>query len=367
MKFNVNKLPFLKELQYVIGAVDKRSAVPCLSNLLLEAHHDGLTIKGTDLDLAIITRCAAEVVKEGKVCLNAKKLLEIVKALPEAEINITIEGDQGILRCERSRFKLQTLPLEQYPEIAIFQGTLINLPTKTFGRFISQTLIAVSAEESRYHLNGVKCEISATSLKMIATDGHRLSFVSAIGDFGEGTTVDVIIPKKAVTELARLCAEPVETFGFGLTENHLFFQIGDRHLISRLLTGQFPNYELVLPTGNHNKLRVNRAQMRDALKRVALMADERSHAIKLDLGPGRIQISSQAANCGEAGDELVLDDYQGDALIAGFNANYLQDCFNVMTSDEVSIELKDANSQIQILPVSEGPEIFRYVIMPMKL
>ncbi|MGE0130064.1 MAG: DNA polymerase III subunit beta [Blastocatellales bacterium] len=366
MHFNVGKTNFLKELNVLQGVVEKKSTIPILSNLLLEAKGGELWIKGTDLDVSISTRCETEIKEEGAVCVQAKKLFEIIRYLPDADIEIKCgDNHQVNLVCERSRFKMHGLPNDNFPEIKVFDGAFLPIPSEIIKTFISRTIFAITTEESRYALNGAKMELSGNGIRMVATDGHRLSFIERQSDFGNAQ-LDVLIPKKTLTELARLCAETGETVEFGHNDNHLFFKLGKRFLASRTLTGQFPNYELVLPKENKNRIVVEGARVALAIKRVALMADERSHAIKFDVSDGQIHITSQSSEIGEAGESLPVE-YSGPTIAAGFNAQYLLDFFGVVQDGEVIFEFKDGNSQAQ-LKSSQDPEYdFRYVVMPMRL
>lgn len=370
MQLTISKQVLLKELNFIQGVVEKKNTIPILSNLMIEAEGETLRIAGTDLDVSITINCNAQVRNAGATCVQAKKLFEIVRALPDAEVEIrTGDQDQVSLVCERSRFRMPGLAKDNYPEIPQFKGELIILPTELIRSFISRTIFAITNEESRYTLNGAKFELADGSLRMVATDGHRLSFVekrAALINGHKDPKVDVIIPRKTLAELAKLCTETEESIEFGKDENHLFFKVGHRLLVSRILSGQFPNYEMVLPKDNRNKIPIESARVAGAIKRVALMADERSHAVKFEVGNGQINISSQAADVGEAGETLPVE-YAGEAIVAGFNAQYLNDFFNVIQDGEVVFEFRDGNSQAQLRPYGESDYDFRYIIMPMRL
>lgn len=367
MQITTNKNSLLKELNFIQGVVEKKNTIPILSNLLLEAKGNTLFIKGTDLDVSISTTCDAEVIQEGAICIQAKKLFEIVRALPEAGIEIkSSDQDQVTLVCERSKFKMVGLPKGNYPEIPELKAVMANFPADVFQTFISRAIFAVTNEESRYALNGAKFELSAKGLRMIATDGHRLSFVEKLGKFSDSLVVDTIIPKKTLTELLKLSGDTEDTIEFGKDENHLFFKAGKRLLVSKTLNGQFPNYEMVLPKDNRNKISIESERLSGAVKRVALMADERSHAIKIEVGNNQLTITAQASDIGEAGENLPVE-YEGESIVAGFNASYVNDFLNVIQDGQVSLEFKDGNSQAQLRPLEDSGYDFRYVIMPMRL
>lgn len=366
MHLIVGKTTLLKELNILQGVVEKKSTIPILSNLLMEAVNGELLIKGTDLDVSISTRCDAEIKQEGAICVQAKKLFEIVRSLPDAEIEIKRgENDQVNLVCERSRFKLLGLSKDNFPEIKEFGGSFAPIPSDLVRTFIARTIFAITNEESRYALNGAKMEFSAKGIRMVATDGHRLSFIEKQSDMGD-LSLDVLIPKKTLTELSRLCVETGEPIEIGPGDNHLYFRVEKRLLTSRTLNGQFPNYELVLPKENNNKVVVESMRVASAVRRVALMADERSHAIRFDITDGQINITSQSSEMGEAGETLPIE-YSGPAITAGFNAQYLLDFFSVIQDGEVMLEFKDGNSQAQLRFKGDEEYDFRYVIMPMRL
>ncbi len=366
MHLIIGKTSFLKELNMLQGVVEKKSTIPILSNLLLEAINGELWIKGTDLDVSISTRCEAQIKQEGAICIQAKKLFEVIRSLPEAEIEIRRgENDQVSLVCERSRFKMPGLTKDNFPEIKNFDGPFTPILPDLVRTFIGRTVFAITNEESRYALNGAKMEFSGTGVRMVATDGHRLSFIEKQADTGN-VQLDVLIPKKTLTELSKLSAETDESVEVGQSDNHLFFKVGKRLLVSRTLSGQFPNYELVLPKDNNNKIALESARLSSAIKRVALMADERSHAIKFDINDGQINITSQSSELGEAGESLAVE-YSGPAISSGFNAQYLLDFFSVVQDGEISLEFKDGSSQVQIRLKDEVECDFRYIIMPMRL
>lgn len=367
MHLMVSKANLLKELNFIQGVVEKKNTIPILSSLLLESSNGSLSIKGTDLDVSISTICEAEVSDPGAVCIQAKKLFEIIRALPEAEIEIkTGENEQVSIICERSRFKMLGQPKANFPEIPAFQKPLGHLPANLFRTFITRTIFAATNEESRYALNGAKFELSNAGLRMVATDGHRLSFIEKKGDFVGDLKVETIIPKKTLTELAKLSSETEETVEFGKDENHLFFKLGKRILVSRTLSGQFPNYEMVLPKENKNFFVIESQRIAAATRRVALMADERSHAIKFEIGEGQLNVTAQASDIGEAGETLPIE-YTGESITSGFNAQYVNDFFGVVNEGDVKFAFKDGNSQVQLQSLADTEYDFRYVIMPMRL
>jgi DNA polymerase III subunit beta len=363
----VSKSVFLKELNLIQGVVERKNTIPILSNLLLETTNGGLIIKGTDLDVSITTSCEAEIKKMGAICVSAKKLFEIIRSLPEAEIELKCnDQNQVLLTCERSKFKLIGLDKENFPEVHIYAGAFVALPAPLLSTFITRTVFAITNEESRYALNGAKFEMSDTSVRMVATDGHRLSFIEKVDKFYDGDKVDVLVPRKTLSELAKLSTEANGLVEFGQDDNHLYFKVNKRLLSSRTLSGQFPNYELVLPKDKRIPVVFDCTRLSAAIRRVALMADEKSHSVKFELTDGQVRITSQAADIGESEDILVVD-YNGPAITIGFNAQYLLDFFNVIQEGDVIFDLKDGNSQVQLRSGLETEHDFRYIVMPMRL
>ena len=367
MKLTVSKTAFLKELNLIQGVVERKNTIPILSNLLIESDETGITIKGTDLDVSISTHCNAEVQQPGSCCVPAKKLFEIVKSLPEAEIEISSnESQQILITCERSKFKLIGLAKEHFPVIATHTGLYVPLQTSLMSTFINRTIFAITNEESRYALSGTKFELSEASVRMVATDGHRLSFIEKQGQFFQGEKIDILIPRKTLAELAKLCSDSNGIVEFAKSDTHLFFKVDQRLLSSRTLSGQFPNYELVLPKDKRTAVHFENLRLSSAIKRVSLMADEKSHSVKFELTTGQTRISSQAADVGESEDVLSVE-YNGEPFTIGFNAQYLLDFFSVISEGEVIFDVKDGNSQVQLRSAIENEFDFRYIVMPMRL
>ncbi|MDQ3816629.1 MAG: DNA polymerase III subunit beta, partial [Acidobacteriota bacterium] len=244
----------------------------------------------------------------------------------------------------------------------------IKFPAEVFKSFIEKTIFAITQEESRYTLSGAKLILDKSGAKMITTDGHRMAYISRqdLGTNGSDETIDALIPKKTLTELTKLTASAEGEISLGADENHIYFEIGPRLLISRMLSGQFPNWEMVMPKSSEKSVLFDSTQLNQAIRRVALMADDRSHAIRFHLGPNQLQISSQNAEEGEAR-ETVATDYSGDEAEIGFNAQYLQDFLNVVGEGQVAFEFKDGNSQAQLRPATAAEYDYKYVVMPMRI
>lgn len=364
MNIKIDRNLFLSELYYLQGVAAVKQVIPILSCLLIETGPDRITMRATDLDLTITTECEADVRESGSICLPARKLMEIVKSLPQAGIEIKANDlYQATITCTPSRFRLNGLGADNFPELQEYSGEFAEVPADIFSRFIPRVIHAVGQEGSRYTLNGAKLEISGERIRMVATDGHRLALVEHEGQFSE--SLDVIVPKKTLSELAKLCADGEETMQIGKTNNHIHFKLGKREIVSRLLAGIYPDYSAVLPTENHNRFTIGRDLIFPAVKRVALMADDKQHAIKLEIGEGELQISSQTSEIGEAG-ETVPVDYAGEKITAGFNAAYLNDFFNAVEEDDILFEFKSGETQTQLSTTTAFLDRCLAVVMPMR-
>lgn len=371
MEFSSKKSEIIKELNLTQGVVERKTTIPILSNLLLEASDAGLRISATDLELGIRCCCPAKAKKEGSGTVPAKRLIEIVRSLPEAEIKFKLLENHWVqITCERSSFKLVGMAKDSFPVLPAAPKPLAAIPSSVFTSMIRKTIFAISSEESRYTLNGALLLLKPESAAMVATDGHRLALVEKETPVtGLSNELRVLIPKKAMAELERLLAEteeavPVE---FAKDESHLFFTVGDRLLISRMLTGQFPNYEAVLPRENKKTVDVDKDSITSAIRRVALLADERSRAIRLQLDKDKAEVFSSSGEYGEAHETLDAQ-YAGDAMQIGFDYQYLLDFLNVLgEGGKVRLELKDEQSAGQFRPGDEQAYRYRYVVMPMRI
>ena len=371
MEFSVKKTDLLRELNLTQGVVEKKTTIPILSNLLVEFEGSGVRISATDLELGVRCTCPAKVKKDGAGTVPAKRLLEIVRSLPDSEIRFKILENHWVqVTCERSSFKLVGMARDNFPVLPPIPKPLATIPASVLIALIQRTIFAISSEESRYTLNGALLLLKPESVSMVATDGHRLALVErATQVAGISNELRALIPKKAMSELLRLLTEsdgeaPVE---FAKDESHLFFSVNERVLISRMLTGQFPNYEAVLPRENSRIVELDKNLITAAIKRVALLADERSRAMRLQVDKDRLEVFCSSGEYGEA-HEVLDAQYQGDALQIGFNYQYLVDFLNVVgEGGKIRLELKDEQSAGQLRPSDEETYRYRYVVMPMRI
>ncbi|HET7441496.1 MAG TPA: DNA polymerase III subunit beta [Terriglobales bacterium] len=371
MEITVSKFELLRELTATQGVVERKTTIPILSNYLFEAGGDKLSLTATDLDLSLRTSCSAKVKKEGSCTIPARKLHDYVKLLPDADITIKLLENHWVsIRCGRSNTKMVGMARSNFPTLPVFPTAgVVKIPAQVLRAMIAKTGFAIANEESRYTLNGALMVLKPESMTMVATDGHRLAHIERTGEKFEGVSGEMktLIPKKAMDELKALVdSTDVEIIEFAKDESTLYFRIGPRLLTSRQLTGQFPNYEAVLPKDNNKTVTVNGDDLSAAVQRVAQFADERSRAVRLRLEKGELKISASSTEMGESEDSLETN-YNGDALAIGFNAQYLLDFLKATGAGEVRLELKDPQSAGQMRP-AEGDEYkYRYIVMPMRI
>ena len=374
MDISVNKSDLLKELTATQGVVEHKTTIPILSNFLFEASGDKLAITATDLDLSLKTSCAAKVKKEGACTIPARKLYDYVKLLPDGEITIKLLENHWVqIRLGRSNTKMVGMARANFPTVATFPTAgVIKIPADVLRTMISKTIFAISNEESRYTLNGALMVLKPESITMVATDGHRLAHIEnghAKIEGVAGGEMKTLVPKKAMSELKLLLDQgDTDTVEFARDESTLFFRAGGRTLTSRQLTGQFPNYEAVLPRDNNKIVTVRCEDIASAIQRVAQFADERSGAIRLRLDNNEIKISSSSTETGESEDSIETT-YAADPLVIGFNSQYLLDFLKASSAGEVRLEFKDPQSAGQMRPNENGDADYkyRYIIMPMRI
>src|SRR5271168_327137 len=321
MEITVSKFELLRELTATQGVVERKTTIPILSNYLFEAAGDKLSLTATDLDLSLRTSCNAKVKKEGACTIPARKLYDYVKLLPDADITIRLLENHWVsIRCGRSNTKMVGMAKSNFPGLPVFPSAgAIKIPAAVLRSMIAKTGFAIASEESRYTLNGALMVLKPESITMVATDGHRLAHVERAGEKFEGVSGEMktLIPKKAMDELKSLLDsgvdKDVETIDFAKDESTLFFRVGPRLLTSRQLTGQFPNYEAVLPKDISKSIALHGDELGAAIARVAQFADERSRAVRLKLEKGELKLSASSTETGESEDSIEVA-YNGDAM-----------------------------------------------------
>src|SRR5881227_2268274 len=366
MRFTISREKLQEGLAAVTPTTPPKTTLPVLANILVETTERGIRLSGTDLDIAVTTEVAADVETQGAITIPAKKLSEIAKELPPSPVKIATSGEQRVtLDCGRSHFKILGLPRDEFP----------NFPTVKFDaswrirsgdlqKLISHTAFAVSNEESRPILNGVLWELRPDNMRMVATNGHRLSKmdVPAKG----GSTADLIVPPKALEQIRRLFAAD-EALEIARSDNHIGFRAGGTLVFSRLIEGPYPNYEQVIPRENDKVATVDKAAMAAALRRMSVVASDQTHRIRLAFSGGAVKFSVQTPDLGEAQDELAVT-YEGEPLEIGFNATYLLEILKYMPTDEVRITFKAPERAATVEPVGwDDPASYMALVMPLRL
>jgi len=369
MEFTVKRNLLLGELNLVQGVIEKRSTIPILANILLEAAGERLAITATDLDVSICCGCAAEVHEAGSSTVAARRFFDIVRLLPEtSELRCKVlDNDWMQVKSGASEYKVVGLPKENFPSIPESAEAGITIPGSLLRSMIQRTVFSITTEEeSRYSLNGALLQLGPDQLRMVATDGHRLAVVGAkMEGGGVDREIKALIPRKTVLELQRLLGDEELMVGYRRDENHLFFTVGDKRLVSRMLAGQFPNYEMVLPRDNDKRATVNAKVLGEAIRRAAVMSDEKLRAIRIAFKRGSAEITASSAEAGEAREVLPIE-YDAMEIEIGFNPQYLLEFLGVCGSESVAVELRDNETQGLFSPAGPAPVDYQYVVMPMK-
>jgi DNA polymerase III subunit beta len=371
MEIRANRSELLGELIPMQGIVERKTTIPVLSHLLLAARGDRLHLSATDLDVSLTSWCEADVRQEGGIAIQAKKFQEIVRALTSEEIDLVLDEPRLLtIRAGKSRFKIHGMSPDDFPTLPTVDGaeptngsSATEIPFAEFRRMVAKILFAVSAEESRFQLNGALLKLKDGSLEMVATDGHRLALVEgALEASAEGDSV--LVPRKALQEIQRLEGEGKLAYRRG--EHHLSFRVARRELICRILEGTFPDYERVIAKDNDKKVVFDRRPLAEAVQRVALLTGDRARAVRLQFTPDQLVISAANPDLGEAVEEVPCT-YEGPEFRVGMNPDYLSQFLAAVETDRVRLELKDENTQCVGYP-QDGPDA-RYlcVIMPMRI
>ena len=393
MEFRIRQEILKEELGYVQGIVEKKSTIPVLSNILIESIGEN-TVRfiGTDLDVTIRCEADASITEGGSMCVQARKLFDIVRLLPNEEVHFKKDENSWVrLTCGKSKFRLAGVDRDQFPELPEFKSAPLSVPADVFSRFVQNTSFAITNEQSRFTLSGAKFLINDGIARMVTTDAHRLAFVEKEIPTLAGSEMDSLIPKKALTELVKISRGSTEEIKFGEDSNHIFFEIEGHLLITRKLSGSFPNYEMVMPKDNDKKAVFDLSEMKKVVARVALMADERTRSIKLTIKEGEIEVTAQSSEEGEA-KEVIPADYSGEEVEIGFNSQYLLEFLSNVSAlqtetgevetetdgekvrvresgsnPRISFEFKDGNAQTQMSLDGDTDYDYRYIVMPLRI
>jgi len=378
MELTVGKADLQKELQLCQGVVEKRSTIPILSNVLLKAADGRLQIAATDLDVTILSSCAARITTPGGVTIEAKRLFDVIRSLPDDDVHMTMQENNSVLiEAGTAKFRLLGLPAEDYPTLPtvnVSEG--YTMPLDELKTMVAKVKFAITHEETRFQLNGALLKVQPNKMEMVATDGHRMALINfpsgITGAKGKkGSDLTILIPRKALDEILRLEAGAEEdgTVRFGVSENQLFFEAGERRLLARMIDVNFPNYMEVISRDNDRHVLVDRDRLLSTIKRISLVANERTRAVRFDFSPGKLTVSSTNPELGDARETVPID-YAGQPFYVGLNAAYVMDFLSATDTPSVSLDLKDENSQCIGRPSSSGEDLpydYLYVVMPMRL
>ncbi len=364
MKVTITRENFQKGLSAVAATIPTRTTLPVLSNILVETLEDRLRVRGTDLDISVSIQTAAEVSRQGAITLPAKKVADIARELPDAPVELESEGGRVLLACGKSKFRLNSLPSEEYPsfpDVAFDEGW--TLRGGELQRLSSHTSFAVSSEETRPVLNGVLWQLRGDAMLMVATNGHRLAKMGVKLE-GAGGEDDLIVPPKALQQVERLF-DAEDQLQIARSESHLGFRTERTEVYTRLIEGPYPNYEQVLPSSHDKECVADKAELAAALRRVAIVASDQTHRVRLIFGPDKLALAVQTPDLGEAEDELPVA-YTGTPIEIGFNAQYLLEMLRYIHTDEVKILLSAPERPATFEPV-DGEDDYLCLVMPLRL
>jgi len=371
MRVTLERSNLLKSLSHVQRVVERRNTIPILSNVLLRAEGNTLTLKATDLDLEVTEQTAASVEQDGATTVSAHMLYDIVRKLPDgAEVMMSVGDDSGLrLISGRSQFRLQMLPESDFPDLTAGEFThMFRMPCAELKRLIDRTQFAISTEETRYYLNGIYFHgvdsDDGPVLRAVATDGHRLAQAQSAAPDGAQGMPGIIVPRKCVSELQKLLEAPDSFVTVEVSETKIRFTVDQVILTSKLIDGTFPDYNRVIPTGNDKELKLDRAVFASAVDRVSTIASDRGRAVKLSLTDGQLVLSVNNPDSGSAEEELAVG-YTAEGLDIGFNSRYLLDITNQLSADETTFMLADPGSPTLIREETDAGAL--YVLMPMRV
>ena len=367
MNIEFNREQLLPALQTVVGVVERRQTLPILSNLLLQVEPDSVTLTTTDLEVELTCRFDNASGLSHACTLPAKKLFDICRALPqEAQIRLQLEDGKVRLSSGRSRFTLTTMPAEDFPNITDFTHTAqLTLPSRLLRQLIEDTQFAMAHQDVRYYLNGLLLEIADGTLRSVATDGHRLALAeTSLEGRDEHETIQIILPRKGVTELFRMLPDSDDPVELKFSGNHLRVVQGSRSMTSKLIDGKFPDYSGVIPTAATFHLRVEREPLRHALQRVSILSNEKFRGVRLSLGNNELTVQAHNPEQEEAEESLPVE-HEGNDFEIGFNVNYLLDALSAIRTGQVEFVFTNSDSSALLLPVDDVSR--KYVIMPMRL
>lgn len=366
MKFNIQRENLLQPITQAVGVVERRQTLPVLANFLISARNGQLSITGTDMEVELITSVDAQVDSEGETTVPARKLVDIVRMLPEV-VNITAatDGDKMMVSSGKGRYTLATLPATEFPATDQVETLeTINIQEVMLKNLLDKTAFAMANQDVRYYLNGLLFDFHDNDLSTVATDGHRLAICDLNSDLGIAEERQLIVPRKGVLELSRMLSDSKDSVELALGKNHIRLVKGSTVFTSKLIDGRFPEYRAVIPKGTDRHIRIERDAFTRALQRASILSNEKYKGVRLEASNGFVKIIAHNPQHEEAIEELEAD-LNFDQLAIGFNVTYLLDALTAIDSEIVLMELKDANSSCLISAASGGND--RHVVMPLKL
>ena len=366
MRFSLQREVFLKPLAQVVNVVERRQTLPVLANLLVQVKSGQLSLTGTDLEVEMVSRVAVDDAQDGETTIPARKLFEIVRALPDgSKVTVSQTAEKITVQAGRSRFTLASLPANDFPSIDEVEATeRVRVPEAALKELIERTAFAMAQQDVRYYLNGLLFDLRESSLRCVATDGHRLALCEAPLDAGASTKRQIIVPRKGVTELQRLLEGGEREVELEMGRSHLRVKRDDVTFTSKLIDGRFPDYEAVIPIGADKEVRIDREVLRASLQRAAILSNEKYRGVRIEVSPGQLKISAHNPEQEEAQEEVEADTRVSD-LAVGFNVNYLLDALSALRDETVVVALRDANSSALVREASN--ERCRHVVMPLRL
>ncbi|WP_439426497.1 DNA polymerase III subunit beta [Stenotrophomonas sp. T8] len=366
MRFTLQREAFLKPLAQVVNVVERRQTLPVLANFLVQVQNGQLSLTGTDLEVEMVSRIAVEDAQDGETTIPARKLFEIIRALPDgSRITVSQTGDKITVQAGRSRFTLATLPSNDFPSVDEVEATeRVAICEATLKELIERTAFAMAQQDVRYYLNGLLFDLRGDALRTVATDGHRLALCETDLAKPSGSKRQIIVPRKGVTELQRLLESGDREIELEVGRSHVRVKRDDVTFTSKLIDGRFPDYEAVIPIGADREVKVDREALRASLQRAAILSNEKYRGIRVEVSPGNLKISAHNPEQEEAQEEIEADTTVSDLAI-GFNVNYLLDALSALRDEEVIIQLRDSNSSALVRESSS--EKSRHVVMPLRL
>ena len=366
MRFSLQREVLLKPLAQVVNVVERRQTLPVLANLLARVDGDLLSLTGTDLEVEMVARTRVDDAESGEITIPARKLFEIVRALPDgSKVTVNQAGDKVTVSAGRSRFTLASLPANDFPALDEVDATeRVRVGEAGLKELIERTAFAMAQQDVRYYLNGLLFDLRDKALRCVATDGHRLAMCEAVLEETVQTKRQIIVPRKGVLELQRLLEGSDRELELEMGRSHIRVKRDDVTFTSKLIDGRFPDYEAVVPIGADREVKIDREAFRASLQRAAILSNEKYRGVRIEVSPGQLKINAHNPEQEEAQEEIEADT-KVDNLVIGFNVNYLLDALSALREQHVVLQLRDSNSSALVREASSDK--CRHVVMPLRL